>query len=84
MNNARKKISWEDYYFKRSEAIPALQRITERATSPRRFHYQSLKFIRPLSSYRHDATARVWEVEADSCFYAVKLVKSPFMISSTS
>jgi hypothetical protein len=40
------------------------------------FDTESLKFVRPMSPYRHGDIARVWEVEADSCHYAVKLVKS--------
>jgi hypothetical protein len=38
------------------------------------FRYRALRFIQPLSPYRHNPPTRVWKVEADSCLYAVKLV----------
>lgn len=72
--SCKRKWTWEEYYFKQSEAIPKLQRITDYVGASHRFQYRTLKFIQPLSPYRHNAPTRVWEVEADSCLYAVKLV----------
>lgn len=77
MSKRKRGISWEEYYFKQSEAIPKLCRITNCVEIPHRFQYRVLKFIQPLSPYRHNPTTRVWEVEADSCLYAVKLVHIP-------
>src|SRR2546423_3408061 len=72
--SCKRKWTWEEYYFKQNEAIPGLQRITNYVGVSHRFRYRALKFIQPLSPYRHNPTTRVWEVEADSCLYAVKLV----------